>query len=57
MFKIGDVVHVKEATVSTLCKIVDMRPDEDGTIWYEVAPIEFNSITREFTAAKLEKVY
>lgn len=57
MFKIGDVVRVKEATVSTLCKIVNMGADENGTIWYEVAPIEFNSITREFTADKLEKVY
>lgn len=57
MLQVGDIVKVKETTINTLCKIVDMGPDEDGIIWYEVEPIEFNSITREFTEDKLEKVY
>ena len=57
MFKLGDIVRVKEATISTLCKIIHIGSDEEGTIWYEVAPIEFASITREFTADKLEKVF
>ena len=57
MLKVGDVVKVKEATIPTLCQITDMGPDEDDTIWYECTPIEFKSISREFTEDKLEKVY
>ena len=36
-------------------KIVEVMQDEDGSIWYEVAPLEFNSITREVPQNKLTR--
>lgn len=56
MFKIGDIVKVKDTTNTVLCKIIDMGEDKNHVIWYECTPIEFNSISREFTADKLERV-
>lgn len=57
MLHIGDVVKVKDTNIPVLCQITDMGPDENNTIWYECTPIEFSSISREFTEDKIEKVY
>lgn len=57
MLNIGDIVRVKEATVPVLCQITDKGLDENDVMWYECTPIEFKSISREFTEDKLEKVY
>ena len=52
MFKIGDIVMVQgcKDLEPVKCNIVDMGPDEDGTIQYSSDPVEFNSFSREFTA-------
>ena len=57
MLNLGDVVRVKESTASVLCQITDKDLDENNIIWYECTPIEFKSISREFTEDRLEKVY
>lgn len=59
MFKIGDIVMVQgcKDLEPIKAKIIDMGPDESGKIWYECVPVEFKSISREFTEDKLEKVY
>lgn len=43
MFKIGDIVMVGGCKYlePVKCKIVDMGPDEDGTIWYSCARLSF----------------
>ena len=56
MFEVGDIVRVKEATINTLCKITYKGEDDNGVMWYECTPIEFNAISREFTEDKLEKI-
>lgn len=56
MLNVGDIVRVKEATIQTLCQIINIGQDDHDVTWYEVAPVEFQSITREFTEDKLEKI-
>lgn len=56
MLHVGDIVRVKEATIQTLCQIINIGQDDHNVTWYEVAPIEFRSITREFTEDRLEKI-
>lgn len=52
MFKIGDIVMVQgcKDLEPIKAKIIDMGPDEEGTVWYSCEPIEFQSFVREFTA-------
>ena len=56
MLEVGDLVRVKDTNIATLCQIIDKGEDEYGVIWYECTPIEFKSISREFTEDKLEKI-
>ena len=51
MFKIGDKVWVQAAKdiEPYLCTIIDLGPDENGTIWYMCDPVDFH-FPREFTA-------
>lgn len=56
MFKVGDVVRVNDYSGEVVCMIIAIGEDEYNVPWYECTPIEFNSISREFTADKLEKV-
>ena len=57
MFKIGDIVMVQgcKDLEPMKCIIIDMDPDENGTIWYMCDPVEFH-FPREFTARCLTKV-
>jgi len=58
MFKIGDIVMVQgcKDLEPIKAKIIDMGPDESGTIWYMCEPVEFQAIAREFTANCLTKI-
>ena len=57
MLNLGDVVRVKDVSISVFCQITNLRSDKDDIIWYECTPIEFKSIKKEFTEDRLEKVY
>ena len=50
MFKIGDIVMVQgcKDLEPVKCNIVDMGPDEDGTIQYSCDTVEFSAFPREF---------
>jgi hypothetical protein len=37
-------------------KIVECIQDEDGSWWYEIEPVEFNSFTREVPQSKLKRL-
>ena len=56
MFKVGDVVRVNDYSGEVVCIIIAIGEDEYNVPWYKCTPIEFSSISREFTADKLEKV-
>ena len=58
MFNVGDIVMVQACKDldPIKCKIIDMGPDENDTIWYMCEPLEFDAIAREFTARCLTKV-
>lgn len=58
MFKIGDIVMVQgcKDLEPVRCKIVDLGPDEDGTIWYSCDPVEFQAFPREFREECLTRI-
>ena len=33
-----------------------IQQDEDGSWWYEIEPVEFNSFTREVPQSKLKQI-
>lgn len=50
-FGFGDVVKIRgeEILAKVACEILD----EDGSIWYEVEPVGFESFTREVKESDL----
>lgn len=51
-FGVGDIARLDQFTV----KVTEVIQDEDGIYYYEVEPVDFNSIRREVRQDKLSPV-
>lgn len=51
-FGVGDIAMLDQFKV----KVIACFLEEDGSWWYEVEPVEFNSITREVRQERLKAI-